>query len=150
MANAKLFEHLNKALSIEYSAVVQYCQHSALVQGQDRKLYEEFFTEASVEARDHAKKVSDWIVSLGGVPTIEAAHIQQSTNLEEMLQQNLETEKEALQAYRDAHACVEGDEPIKFMLEDQIMTEQNDVWEIQKFLSIMNLKVEKKIDLEAS
>ena len=150
MANAKLFEHLNKALSIEYSAVIQYWQHSALVQGADRKIYEEFFTEASVEARDHAKKVSDWIVSLGGVPTIEAARIQQATNVEEMLRQNLETENEALQAYRDALASVEGDEPIKFMIEDQIMTEQQDVWEIEKFLSMLDLKVEKKIELEAS
>lgn len=150
MANAQVIEHLNKALSIEYSAVIQYCQHSALVQGGDRKVFEEFFTEASVEARGHAKKVSDWIVSLGGVPTIEAAHIQQATVLEEMLTQNLETEKEALQAYRDAHASVDGDQPIKFMLEEQIMLEQEDVWEIEKFLGMMTLKVKKNIDLEAS
>ena len=74
MEYAKVIEHLNRALSIEYSAVIQYCQHSALIEGSDRMLYEEFFDDASKEARDHAKKVSDWIVSLGGVPTIEAAH----------------------------------------------------------------------------
>ena len=39
----KVIEFLNKALSIEYSAVIQYCQHSALVQGIDRAVYEEFF-----------------------------------------------------------------------------------------------------------
>ena len=35
----KAIEFLNKALSIEYSAVIQYCQHSALVQGTDRAVY---------------------------------------------------------------------------------------------------------------
>ncbi len=65
----KVIEHLNKALSVEYSAVIQYCQHSALLQGQERAVYEDFLNKSSEEARDHAKKVSDWIVSIGGVPT---------------------------------------------------------------------------------
>lgn len=149
--NKKLIDCLNRALSIEYSAVIQYCQHSALVMGTDRKIYEDFFEGASVEARSHAKKVSDWIVSLGGVPTIEAAHIQQSTELEEMLKQDLKTETEALQAYREAHAAIGEDLPIKFLLEEQIMLEQQDVWEIEKLLSLVKVKVKTKtIDLAAS
>ena len=151
MPNNKLLECLNRALSIEYSAVIQYCQHSALVAGMDRKIYEDFFNTSSEEARTHAKKVGDWIVSLGGVPTIEAAHIQQSTDLEEMLKQDLETEQQAVAAYREAHAAVKGDEPIKFMLEEQIILEQEDVWEIEKFLRLQGVKVNKKsIDLQAS
>ena len=144
MEYAKVIEHLNRALSIEYSAVIQYCQHSALVEGTDRMVYEEFFEDASKEARSHAKKVSDWIVSLGGVPTIEAAHIQQATEVTEMLKQNLKTEQEALQAYKDAHAAVQGESPIKYLLEEQIMLEQQDVWEIEKFLAMHKLKVKTK------
>jgi bacterioferritin len=151
MEYGKVIEFLNKALSIEYSAVIQYCQHSALVEGSDRMLYEEFFDDASKEARGHAKKVSDWIVSLGGVPTIEAAHIQQATEAVEMLRQDLKTEQEALQAYRDAHAAVKGEAPIKYLLEEQIMAEQQDVWEIEKFLAMHKIKVKSKtIDLAAS
>ncbi len=147
----KVIEYLNKALGVEYSAVIQYCQHSALVQGTERAVYEAFFDGASKEARDHAKKVSDWIVSLGGVPTIEAAHIQQTTDPMEMLKQDLETEQEALQAYRDAHAAAPDDAPIRFMLEEQIILEQDDVWEIEKFLHQHKIKVAtKKIDLAAS
>ncbi len=147
----KVIEHLNKALSIEYSAVIQYCQHSALVQGTDRAVYEEFFNESSEEARAHAKLVSDWIVSLGGVPTIEAAHIRQATSVVDMLKQDLETEKEALATYRSAHAAIEGDEPIKFMLEEQIVQEQKDVWEIEKFLEMRQIEVKtKNINLAAN
>ena len=151
MEYGKVIEFLNKALSIEYSAVIQYCQHSALVEGSDRMLYEEFFDDASKEARGHAKTVSDWIVSLGGVPTIEAAHIQQATDATEMLRQDLKTEQEALQAYRDAHAAVKGEAPIKYLLEEQIMLEQTDVWEIEKYLAMHKIKVKSKtIDLAAS
>jgi bacterioferritin len=147
----KVIEHLNKALSIEYSAVIQYCQHSALVQGHDRALYEGFFNKASEEARGHAKKLSDWIVSLGEVPTIEAAHIHQATDVVEMLKQNLTTEREALDAYRAAHAAVEGEHPIKYMLEEQIILEQDDVWELEKLLEMHKVKVKSKtIDLAAS
>ena len=151
MSKSKVIECLNRALSVEYSAVIQYCQHSALVMGTDRKIYEDFFTEASVEARNHAKKVSDWIVSLGGVPTIEAATIQQAASLEEMLKQDLKTEEEALKAYRDAHAATGDTDPIRFMLEEQIILEQGDVWEIEKFLRMYHAKVQTKtIDLAAS
>ncbi len=141
MANQKLIDHLNQALSIEYAAVVQYNQHSALIQGTDRKVYEGFFTEASEEARDHAKKVADWIVNIGGVPTIEVASVRQATDLTTMLEVDLETEKEALAAYRAAHAAAEDASPIQFMIEEQIMAEQEDVWEIEKFLSQRNIEI---------
>ena len=151
MSKKSVIEHLNRALSIEYSAVIQYCQHSALVMGSDRKIYEDFFNEASVEARGHAKKVSDWIVSLGGVPVITAAHIAQATELDEMLQQDLETERAALQAYRDAHAATGDADPIRFMLEEQIILEQEDVWEIEKFLNENRVRLEQTtIDLEVA
>lgn len=151
MDYAKVIECLNRALSVEYSAVIQYCQHSALVEGTSRAVYEKFFDDGSKEARGHAKKVSDWIVSLGGVPTIEAAHIQQATEITEMLKQDLKMEGEALKAYREAHAAVKGDLPIKFLLEEQIMLEQQDVWELEKFLDMHKIQVKSKtIDLAAS
>ena len=147
----KVIEHLNTALSVEYSAVIQYCQHSALIQGQERAVYEDFLNKSSEEARGHAKKVSDWIVSLGGVPSIEATHVQQATDIEEMLVQDLATEKEALAAYQAAHAAVEGEHGIKYMLEEQIILEQEDVWELEKYLRQHKIQVTSKtIDLAAS
>lgn len=141
MSQQKLIDHLNHALSIEYAAVIQYNQHSALVQGNDRKLYEEFFTEASEEARDHAKKVADWIVNIGGVPSVEVGAVRQATDVTTMLEVDLATEKEALAAYRAAHAAAEDASPIQFMIEEQIMAEQEDVWEIEKFLSQRSIEI---------
>ena len=104
MSNKALIQHLNRALSLEYAAVIQYNQQSAIVMDNDRKVYEDLFNGSSQEAQTHAKKVADWIVSVGGVPTIETATVKQATSLEEMLEQDLEVERNALQAYRDAHA----------------------------------------------
>ncbi len=143
MANTNLLSHLNRALGIEYAAVIQYNQHSALIQGDDRKVYEDFFNDSSEEARSHAKKVSDWIVSLGGTPTVETAEVKQATDLATMLKQDLQTEQEALQAYRDAHAATGDTDPIRFMLEEQIILEQDDVWKIEKFLSMHAVKLAK-------
>ena len=58
---------------------------------------------------------------------------------------------EALDTYRSAHAAVVDNEPIKFMLEEQIIQEQKDVWEIEKFLSMHKIEVKSKnINLAAN
>src|SRR5206468_8786147 len=100
--NKAVIELLNKALAVEYSAVIQYIQFAALIQGPDRKLYKEVFEDSSKESREHAQIVSDLIVSIGGTPTIETARIRQATDAKEMLQHALATENEAMETYQKA------------------------------------------------
>ena len=68
MANAELIESLNRALGLELAGVIQYMQHSFLVTGPEREVFNEFFRDMSGEARDHAEMLGDKIVALGGVP----------------------------------------------------------------------------------
>ena len=71
--------------------------------------------------------------------------------IDECAASGVPTEKEALAAYQAAHAAVEGEHGIKYMLEEQIILEQEDVWEIEKFLSMHQIQVKSKtIDLAAS
>jgi bacterioferritin len=133
MANDKLIEGLNKALSLELAAVIQYMQHSFLVTGVEREVYREYFRDQSEEAHDHAKTLGDKIVALGGVPTVEPGMIRQATALTEMLKQDLDMEREALTAYMAAwEACGEADRPTRFMLEERIYKEQLHVEELEK------------------
>lgn len=134
-ANPKVIEHLNRALSLEYSAVVQYNQHRFLLTGKDRLVYADFFSEQSKEARDHAQNLGDKIVALGGVPTVEPALIRQATSLAEMLQQDLELEREALDAYLQAWDTAEGMRGLRFWLEDIIRSEQLHIDELEKLTS---------------
>ncbi len=136
MEITKLVENLNKALSLELAAVIQYMQHSYLVTGPEREVFKNFFRNNAEEARKHAEQLGDKIVALGGTPTVEPAMIRQSNDLKEMLKQNLELEREALAAYMAAWAsCDEGDLPQKFWLEGRIAEEQIHVEELEKLTS---------------
>lgn len=136
MARAELIDNLNKALSLELSGIIQYSQHSYLVTGIDREVYKKFFRDQAEEAQEHAITVGDKIVALGGIPTVEPAMIRQSTNLEEMLKQDLELERDALAGYMEAwRSCGEEDLATQFWLEERIAEEQLHVEELEKLTS---------------
>ncbi len=136
MAREELLENLNSALSLELAGVIQYSQHSYLVNGTDREVFKEFFRDNAGEAQDHAETLGDKIVALGGIPTVEPAMIRQSVELKEMLKQDLELEREAMAAYMAAwSSCSEEDLPQKFWLEERIAEEQLHIEELEKLTS---------------
>lgn len=136
MARADLIDNLNKALSLELTGVIQYSQHSYLVTGIDPEEFRGFFRGQAKEAQNHAEFLGDKIVALGGIPTVEPAMIRQSTDLKELLIQDLKLEREAIQAYMDAwKSCDEEDLPTKFWLEGQVADEQMHIEELEKLAS---------------
>jgi bacterioferritin len=142
MARAELVENLNKALSLELAGVIQYSQHSYLVTGTDREIFKGYFRDQAEEAQDHAETLGDKIVALGGIPTVEPAMIRQSVDVQEMLKQDLELEREAIAAYMAAWAsCDDNDLPQKFWLEGQIADEQMHIEELEKLTSERTAKV---------
>lgn len=124
---------LNEALTLEYTAAVQYNQHSMLVTGRDRLLFAELFEEHSKESLGHAKMWGDRIVYLGGVPRGEVGPIFQSSNVLEMLEKDLEIEQRAVDVYTRAHRVCKH-EPTRYMLENHILDEDKDVEELLKLL----------------
>jgi bacterioferritin len=142
MARTELLENLNHALSLELSGIIQYSQHSYLVTGTEREIFKGFFRDNAEEAQGHAQFLGDKIVALGGVPTVEPAMIRQSTELKEMLKQDLELERDAMAAYMAAwSSCGEDDMPTKFWLEEQIAQEQIHIEELEKLTSERQSKV---------
>lgn len=136
MARTDLVENLNRALSLELSASIQYTQHSFLITGTEREVYCDFFRDQAKEAQSHVRMLGDKIVALGGVPTVEPTVIRQSTELLEMLKQDLELEREAMDVYMQAwKSCDEDDLPTKFMLEGHIADEQKHIEELEKLTS---------------
>jgi len=148
--NEQIIEQLNKILSLEYAGVVQYMQHSFLVSGHQRIVYADFFREQSKGALKHASIMGDKIVALGGVPTVEPATIHQTTDLQEMLEQDLQLERDALAAYMTAWEMSDKNPTLKFMLESIIQDEQTHVEDMEKMTSKNNVAVsdgEKEIKL---
>lgn len=148
--NEQIIEQLNKILSLEYAGVVQYMQHSFLVSGHQRIVYADFFREQSKGALKHASTIGDKIVALGGVPTVEPATIHQTTDLQEMLEQDLQLERDALAAYMTAWEMSDKNPTLKFMLESIIQDEQTHVEDMEKMTSKNSVAVsdgEKEIKL---
>jgi bacterioferritin len=138
MDTARVIEALNKAVALEHAASLQYNQHALLVRGLWRKVFADFFSAESHSALDHARKFGQKIVALGGVPTIEVgATVHQSLDVQEMLRQDLQLERQAMQAYFAAHALAEDDVALRTMLEDHIEHEQRDIEELEMYLEMV-------------
>ena len=74
--------------------------------------------------------------------------LHQSTDLEEMLQQDLALEEEAMQAYLEAHALAEGNVALCSLLENHIEGEQEDIEELEMYLGMVETKnVEPEVTL---
>jgi bacterioferritin len=127
-----LINRLNRALSLEYAATIQYLQQQCIVTGQERQQFAPFFAASSGESHLHAQNLGNKIVALGGAPTIEPAIIREGKNLAEMLRYDLELEREALNAYVKAWESAQGNPPLVFWLEEIISAEQLHVDELEK------------------
>ena len=145
----ELINILNDAISLEYTATVQYNQHSMLLTGRDKILFEDLFKDSAKESLGHAKMWGDRIVYLGGVPKGEVGRIRQSSEVTEMLEMDLEIEKKAVEIYTKAHrACKH--EPTKYMLENHILDEDKDVEELQKLLGKVRIAQSAPAEKQAS
>lgn len=136
--HSELIAVLNEAITLEYTAAVQYNQHSMLLTGRDRLLFEDFFKDAAKESLGHAKMWGDRIVYLGGVPKGSVGPIFQSSNVIENLENDLEIEKRAVEIYTRAHKICQH-QPTVFMLENHILDEDHDVEELTKILGKVRL-----------
>lgn len=130
--NTELIERLNYALSLEYAATIQYLNQQCIVRGVDRQDFAPFFATSSSEAHLHAQNLGNKISALGGMPTVKPAEIKQADTLGQMLANDLEMEKEALEAYVKAWEVAEGNIPLRFWLENIIQEEQLHVDELTK------------------
>jgi bacterioferritin len=145
MANTELVDNLNRALGLELSGVIQYLQHSFLVTGPEREVFCKFFRDLSEESQNHAAMLGDKIVALGGVPTVEPGEIRQSTDLKEMLRQDLDLERVAMDAYVAAwKSCTDAELATRFLLEERIAQEQRHIEEFEKLTNERRANVTKE------
>ena len=135
VAGNELIRRLNRALSLEYAATIQYLHQQCLVTGQERQQFAPFFAASSNESHLHAQNLGNKIVALGGAPTVEPAEIREGKDLAQMLQYDLDLEREALGAYVKAWEKAQGNPPLVFWLEEIISAEQLHVDELEKLNS---------------
>lgn len=116
----KIVELLNKDLALEYSAAIQYIQHTAVMSGaQFGDIIKELRIHANEEIQ-HAMTLADQIDFLDGVPTINVGKIYTSSDNITMLKQDLNGETDAIARYKTR---IEQSEELKeFALAQQLRT----------------------------
>ncbi len=96
----KLVDLLNIDLELEYSAAIQYINHAAVMTG---AAYGDIIKELKIHTNEeiqHAMILADQIDYFGGSPSVNVGKILTSRNNEEMLQQDLDGEEDAIKRYK--------------------------------------------------
>jgi bacterioferritin len=116
----ELIDLLNMDLELEYSAAIQYINHSAVMTG---AAYGDIIKELKIHANEeiqHAILLADQIDYLSGSPSVKVGEIRISEDNDEMLQQDLDGEDDAIRRYK---VRIEQAEQLKeFALAQQLRT----------------------------
>ncbi|MEW6776485.1 MAG: ferritin-like domain-containing protein [Bdellovibrionota bacterium] len=136
-AYKKITDQLNHLLKLELEGANRCLHHSFMVFGFSRDPIVKYFRGKASEALDHAALLGEKIVALGGHPQvrIEATWEPEKHSVQQMLEINLEAEKTALAEYTKLLALVPKDDiALEELVRSQILKEQDDVEEIEKYL----------------
>jgi bacterioferritin (cytochrome b1) len=111
MDKTKIVKKLNQALERELGEVVRYMHQSFWVKGKNAKKLRAFFREQSAESMDHATRLGEHIVGLGGQPVVKILEIYQPRALSDrqLLEECVEHEQAALDGYLNILPLVQGD-----------------------------------------
>src|SRR4051812_13317299 len=101
---------LNRILETELAGVVRYTHYSFLVFGYGRIPIVSWLRAQADESLVHAQQVGEWITTLGAYPSLEIGPLLDSHQLDigAMLRESLDTERAALDLYRELLGQVEG------------------------------------------
>ena len=137
MKQKEVLKSLNNILELELAGVVRYTHYAFMVQGPYRLSVVQWLREQALESLTHAEAVGEHITSLGEHPTLKISDLLETHkhSTEDILNECLEHEREAIKAYYELLKTVEGG---SIMLEEyartQIATEEMHEAELKKML----------------
>ena len=136
MDKTKLTEGLNRDLADELGTVCRYIEQAAMAVGMDGHEVREFLKAEVSDEVNHALFLADKIVALGGKPIVRPAVFKVLGDPKEMLEYDLELERQAIKHYteRVQQAEAAGEIGLKVRLEDVIADETDHAEEIVRLL----------------
>jgi bacterioferritin len=124
---------LDEALATELVCVLRYKRHYFTAVGMDAEAAKAEFLEHAQQEQEHADRIAERIVQLGGQPDLNPdsltdrshAEYKEGKDLKEMLVEDLVAERIAIESYREMIAFLGDKDPTtRRMLEDILMTEE--------------------------
>lgn len=104
----KVIEYLGKALQNELTAINQYFLHSRMLNDWGMTELGHKVNEESVDEMKHADELIQRILFLEGLPNLQSLNkLLIGENVKEILECDLQLEKQAMPLLRDAIACCE-------------------------------------------
>jgi bacterioferritin len=137
---------LNAALATEIVCVLRYKRHYFMAQGIASDSVKEEFAEHATEEQEHADRIAERIVQLGGEPDLNPdtlttrshAEYVEGTSLVDMLREDLVAERIAIESYREMVQWLQGkDSTTKRMLEEILAVEEEHADDINSLLAGM-------------
>lgn len=124
--NKVLIEKLNDILRQEHACMIRYATHAAVITGPSAESVKARLQEISDDERDHAVKLRDRIVALGGKPSmgVHEKDLVEAYDLETILKINIKEEADAIKQYQEILKMIpESDvilyETIRDIIEDE-------------------------------
>ncbi len=154
----ELIHLLNKAFCDEWLAYYQYWIGAKIVEGIPRSALQPELEEHAKEELDHASRLADRIIELGGTPEIDPKKWYELTNcgyllpkdpsLDVILDQNIKGERCAIAVYKKILDHIRGKDMItghliRHILQEEVEHEQ-DLEDIQKDIAVFKRGLGKK------
>jgi bacterioferritin len=134
----QLIAALNRDLAKEFSALVQYVQHAAVITGPQYDSISAELVIHSSEEHAHAISLSNQIDFLGGIPAVDVADIHISPDSRVMLEQDLAGELDAIARYKERIGQAEmlQEYGLRRALEDILIVEEEHARDLQSALEL--------------
>ena len=126
MASQKLLDLLNKAIARELQVTVQYMWQHVQWAGVEHYAVSGEFKSIAVAEMKHAEKIAERIWYLEGTPTTKPATITVGGELNEMIDNDIKAEVEAIEMYKTIIkvAEAEGDPTTAFIFREILEDEE--------------------------
>jgi bacterioferritin len=120
---------LNDALATEIVCVLRYKRHYFMAQGLSSESVKDEFLEHAGEEQEHADRIAERIVQLGGEPDLNPASLAarahseyvEGTSLVDMIKEDLVAERIAIESYREMVEYLDGKDPTSHRMMRDIM-----------------------------
>jgi bacterioferritin len=133
----KLIDSLNRILELELAGVVRYMHYSFMIFGHNRIPIVAWLREQGTESNAHAVLAGEHITALGGHPSLKIGSLLETHqhDVNEILKEAHEHEKEGLNAYYDLLKLAEGNSVLlEEYARDQIAAEEMHLADIRKMM----------------
>ena len=139
-------EVLNAALATEIVCVLRYKRHYFMAQGIASDSVKAEFAEHATQEQEHADRIAERIVQLGGEPDLNPdtltrrshAEYVEGKSLVDMLREDLVAERVAIESYREIATWLHGkDSTTKRMIEEILAVEEEHADDINSLLAGM-------------